>query len=302
MPDINYDPYSQEKQQTIGQMVGEVAKMSLNPTTYLYPYAYWPGTYSKTKGIWTPFETKKAVWQKEFSKIIYKEPFKIRTKSFYGGFEEIASVRTTFKPSRIPGALWRLGPLGKEHRILTEHIQASYAVPATKKQFKTSLKRGLYVYRGAFDPSLAGKEGKYERQFIKKAWTNAQKGIKESTYSFPTMYGTSTEIPIQHGITRKVKYAALTRWGLRASKIGTGVGIALFALDVAGPLAQAGFNALNNLATEYQQRFMPEMGGKLQASYLSYGAATERQRAIQAISKAYINGRSALGQESLYYS
>ena len=44
---------------------------------------------------------------------------------------------------------------------------------------------------------------------------------------------------------------------------------------------------------------MPEMG-KLTSSYLSYGASTERQRAVRAISKGYINGRSAYGQEAAY--
>jgi hypothetical protein len=69
---------------------------------------------------------------------------------------------------------------------------------------------------------------------------------------------------------------------------------------VVKPLAQAAIGALNNIATEYQNRFMPEMGGQLALSYMSQGAYTERQRAIQSISKSQINGRSALGQEANY--
>ena len=43
-----------------------------------------------------------------------------------------------------------------------------------------------------------------------------------------------------------------------------------------------------------------EFGGNLTAAYLSNGAATERQRAIQAISQSRFNGRAAMGSEAMY--
>jgi hypothetical protein len=93
----------------------------------------------------------------------------------------------------------------------------------------------------------------------------------------------------------------MASWGIRADKVGTAVGLAMFACDVgtmiAKPLAQTAMGAIERMASEYSNRFMPEMGGQLQLSYLSQGAATERQRSIQAISKSYINGRSAFGSE-----
>jgi len=44
-----------------------------------------------------------------------------------------------------------------------------------------------------------------------------------------------------------------------------------------------------------------EMGGNLKAAYLTQGAATERQRAINAISKSQLNARSGFGSEAMAF-
>jgi hypothetical protein len=64
------------------------------------------------------------------------------------------------------------------------------------------------------------------------------------------------------------------------------------------PVGRSIINQTNSIMERVSNRFMPEMGGHLNAAYLSYGSATERQRAISAISKGYINGRSAYGSEA----
>ena len=56
-------------------------------------------------------------------------------------------------------------------------------------------------------------------------------------------------------------------------------------------VADMGMQAFNNIAK-------PEMGGRLAMTYMSRGAATERQRSLAAIGKAQLNARSALGQEA----
>ena len=95
------------------------------------------------------------------------------------------------------------------------------------------------------------------------------------------------------------------RWGLRAGKAVGLVGALALTWDITKltmrPLGEAIMLGAENLATEYQNRFMPELGGRLKMTYLSQGAATERQRAVQAMSKAYINGRSAFGTEAQSY-
>jgi len=69
---------------------------------------------------------------------------------------------------------------------------------------------------------------------------------------------------------------------------------------VANPLAQMGVNAVDQMYDKVSSLARPEMGGQLSYDYLSQGAATERQRAIQAISKSRINGRSMMGNEAQY--
>lgn len=69
---------------------------------------------------------------------------------------------------------------------------------------------------------------------------------------------------------------------------------------VMNPIAQAGVNAIDNTFNSIESFIKPEIGGKLNMDFISQGAATERQRAIQAISKSRINGRSVMGSEAQY--
>jgi hypothetical protein len=89
---------------------------------------------------------------------------------------------------------------------------------------------------------------------------------------------------------------------VRGMKAMSAIGMLSLAADVAGmvfePIGAAIVQQANSLAEKYEQRFLPELGGRLNMAYLSNSAATERQRAVNAISKAYINGRSAYGSES----
>lgn len=116
---------------------------------------------------------------------------------------------------------------------------------------------------------------------------------------------------VHYGDISKVRGKKITTIGLkrRLAKIGLGgmkaastVGLAMLAYDItsmiAKPLAQVGITALNNIAMDWQNRFMPEMGGQLQLSYLNRTNATERQRAISALSKSNLNGRMAMGNEA----
>ena len=67
---------------------------------------------------------------------------------------------------------------------------------------------------------------------------------------------------------------------------------------VANPIAQAGVSAIDNTMASIQSMTNPNLGGQLQYSFLSHGASTERQRAIQAISRSRMNARSLLGTEA----
>ncbi len=69
---------------------------------------------------------------------------------------------------------------------------------------------------------------------------------------------------------------------------------------IGNPVGVAAANAINNTFDTIQSFSNPEMGGKLNMDFLAHGAATERQRAIQAISRSRMNGRSAMGNEAQY--
>lgn len=98
---------------------------------------------------------------------------------------------------------------------------------------------------------------------------------------------------------------AIARGLLSAGRAVSFIGLADIAWSVskavAEPLGRLMVNASDAFLNDWSNRFLPEMGGGLQPGFLTMGAATERQRALQAISKAHINGRSALGQEAQLY-
>jgi len=85
-----------------------------------------------------------------------------------------------------------------------------------------------------------------------------------------------------------------TAWGMIAGIVLT------TAAGLTEPIGRGIVGAADKALNAFNNRFMVETGGTLSAGFLSQGAATERQRAVQAISKAYINGRSALGQEAYF--
>lgn len=285
---MTYDPYGgqlPEQQMSNGDIVKDVLTAPLRPSTYLYSYM-WPGAFSQKKGIMTPFETKGKVWKEEISNI---------RNSFKSG--KIAGIKGTF------GSLKRLGPFGKGHRIGQQFLNIDY-----KKRITNS--KNLQKYHinklKTLQPDVTTFRELKNQGFLKKR----KLIVKGERLQHEYMKHKVASLKMGERIvesTKKLGLQRLAKLGIIGAKAGSVVGMAMLAWDlaslVAAPLAQAGMNVLNSAANTFQSRYMPEMGGQLQLSYLSQGAATERQRSIQAISKAYINGRSAFGQEgSLMHS
>ena len=69
---------------------------------------------------------------------------------------------------------------------------------------------------------------------------------------------------------------------------------------IANPIGQAMVKAVDTAFSQFSSFNRPELGGQISMSYLSSGAATERQRAIDAISRSRINGRSQFGNEAQF--
>jgi len=98
----------------------------------------------------------------------------------------------------------------------------------------------------------------------------------------------------------------LLRMGMRVAKFGAWAStIGAFAsigYMIGEPIGRSIVSNATDAINKFSSRFMPEMSGsRLQDGFLTQGAATERQRAIEALSKSSLNGRSAFGQESLYF-
>jgi len=101
------------------------------------------------------------------------------------------------------------------------------------------------------------------------------------------------------------RFGNAIKWGTRIGKGASIIGMASLMWDITQtigvPIGKAMIGSVENTLTRYNERFMPEMGGQLALSYMSQGAYTERQRALQAMSDASINGRSMMGSEASYY-
>ena len=69
---------------------------------------------------------------------------------------------------------------------------------------------------------------------------------------------------------------------------------------IGNPIASAAVQGVDSVMNSFSALGQREMGGKLNMAYLSQGAATERQRAMQAINNSRFNGRSQLGNEAQF--
>ncbi len=64
------------------------------------------------------------------------------------------------------------------------------------------------------------------------------------------------------------------------------------------PLGRKAISTVDSIFNAKSMIRSPELGGNLSMAYLTRGAATERQRALQAIQKSRLNARQALGNEA----
>lgn len=279
----NYDPYggqTPEQQLTAGSFTKDLLTYPFRPSSYLTMMSVNPTMWNSNKGINVPF--KRLIKDIDIrSPSVYKRYLKIYGKE---GAKKLRGSAAGFARRSAIG-LYTLG-LSESERIGGNFLGRDYSrrIKAVERSaYRKSLKLSN-MSTILNDMSRRGFEDKeYLQTYMKEkvSFLKSQEKIKN--------------------LKVKNRLQGLSKWGLRGAKTASYVGLAMLAWDITAavvkPAAQLGMNVLNNVAMEYQQRFMPEMGGQLQLSYLSQGAVTERQRAISAISKAYINGRSAFGSE-----
>lgn len=124
--------------------------------------------------------------------------------------------------------------------------------------------------------------------------------VTRRTLDNVTKNSTSASIISKRELLANVVKRHGTKIAAAGFKTASIIGIASLMWDVASlvgePVGRAVMNNINEGFSALQNIGRPE-GNRLSLSYLSVGAATERQRAISAISRSQLNARSALGNE-----
>lgn len=311
MPSNN--PYENDPfgQMSAGEMVREVALAPYRPSTWISLYGANPGMWSIGKGIYVPFVGRHLETGGRFIPATMKH-----IARSYQGRGVISGTVTAAR--RTIGALHKGGYVGgrffKQGAMATEgfgQLQAGLKNRfLTDPNLRTKIGHRVGIVGREFDD--------FVESTARRVVSAAQAGKKTAALTIPGIKGTLGSVSVK-GSMRTVSKggaAALLKGGLSKAAIrtplklalGAGkavsiVGAAMFAWDiikmVGEPLGAAAMQGAYNYAEQLNNRFMPEMGGNLSVAYLSRGAATERQRAIQAMSRASMTGRSAFGQEAM---
>lgn len=301
-----YDPYTGEvPMEPVEDVmtVASVAKDLASPINWLlWKYQYNPFTWSGTKGVSIPIGSKE-----DFSKAL--KTFK-EGKGFWGKARNVPKAwGQIFRKRRILGEFRDLGTdeeilarraaqVGKQFRgaVLQRGWGDIYSNWAEKKGFRPlnsisgdlrTMSRTLRATPGMGTDSILYRMGALAENID----INAKNRSERVLARYARMYG-----------KRKGIGAFALKWGIRGMAGLAWVGIGSLMWDVSKmvgePIGRYLVENANRVGLEFQNRYMPELGGRIAMSYMSSGAATERQRAVEAISRSYINGRSAIGTEA----
>lgn len=289
----------------------DIITAPFKPSTHAWLYMHNPSMWSGTQGLYVPWDMragrqavtniKSAFRDKKyvagFGQIL-KSPLSI-LKPFGGGTRVLNFAESATQAGRLREGLEDLSirkmrlhaDIVRKGRILRGYKEA------TNMSWKQSVTR-FYLFSDLKGAEKATAKYSTQKKFAKKLIGKDRQRIK-------ILEGEEQRILKKLGRYEMLSGArTLGKWGLRAGKGVAAIGMVQTMWEIAKlvgePIGQAAVNNLNTALTTFNDRFDPEMGGRLALSYLSHGAATERQRALSAMSKAGINGRSAFGQEAKY--
>lgn len=333
-----YDPYGQlpSDQSQVG--LKDLAGESLNPINwYLWRYQYDPRVWSIRKGVWMPFGANRTGFSPHLGFVGRTKFFRDTYKGFRvaEGRGRISSVARAARD--VYGGDWFLGEkffksTGKQiagHRALRKGLRRSISESLVADNLTRSQRSRLSKQVGMSLEELLDDAGSLskltqdqiekrladigESRFIKSLgissddFSNMMKrgGINVDKLSAVTKASGAERFLGKLSTTNFKRFARLgARGGITLAKGAAGAmaitGLWDITKMIGEPLGRYLVENTNRLVQAYQDRYMPEMGGRIALSYMSGGAATERQRAIQAISRSYINGRSAIGNEAQY--
>jgi hypothetical protein len=314
------------------QPMEEQKDFSLVSEYFKFKYLAWPGTYSPTKGIATPFGfapnarsisrlTSKiaidarragfAAWETGASEAAVKAAqLKGGARSFFGNFKEAWSGGKA--QGRVLGYESYTRKLDQANRSVSAASAPLKDAWKTRRAARVDPTRSINALKkvSARTGGYATTRGGATIPGDPKTWVEAESKIlqlrsKMTKIDSSTVKSIATLRGKKGAVTRLLTQKSARQAGKLAitgakavSWIGLGLMIGEVALAVGQPIGRAIMDQVNSTFERMENRFMPELGGRLNAAYLSYGAATERQRAVQAISKSHLNGRSAYGQEA----
>ena len=315
-----YDAYAPDEESFgVGDLAKSVISAPFAPSTYLWTHLHMPGMWSTTKGIATPFNkrTKDAVG-------LIAGTFKSR--GFGKGMNQIWAQKKYLNPwSGLLGmgrnkSQWvggaTMAKIPELQKELAEAIskKGSFTAGATRANYgRVQGTRLRNIRDAAIKKRAAGMYAVAEDNISAIAATNRydkfRRGAKAARQRFRKLESNLVIKSAENsnkvlGLKSLLFRANTIKWGVRVGKAASIVGAATLAWDltqmVAQPIGSALISSASNAITAWNDRFMPQMGGQLAMSYMSQGAATERQRAVQAMGRSQINGRSAFGQEAAY--
>lgn len=286
---MNYhkmDPYQDiSSVPTAGSVVGSFAKAALNPVNL--PVMF-PNMLDINKGIAVP------IWSKyNISPSSIKSAWQKPKNAFFKNIKRKTEKRLF------------AGRLGTYHDAKYMYLDRKIALSKAKEAYRTRIKNTKFLTGIDEIQTIQGKTIEKIKNQLKDPIK--LKEISKFANNKGTMnainYLSSTGKSLTRGYLLKTK---LLRMGMRVAKLGAWAStIGAFAsigYMIGEPIGRSIVSNATDAINKFSSRFMPEMSGsRLQDGFLTQGAATERQRAIEALSKSSLNGRSAFGQESLYF-
>lgn len=299
------DPYGQ---MSTGAQIKDFALSPYRPGTWLSLYGSNPFMWSMEKGVYVPFIGRHIETGGRFIPATLKH-----IGRSYEGRGIIGGTVTAAR--RTIGALHKGGMVGKRWLGNTPARHAATGLSSVREKISRQLIRNEIISSeiGAINERLSGITGNYlgankgklrgiakGRRMLLDELAPYEEMLSAGKKNLSRYQKTASRLASKVGSATRVRTVA--KLGIAGAKGVSIVGAAMFAWDmmkmVGEPLGAYAMNELYRGATNMQNRFMPEMGGQLAMSFLSRGAATERQRALMAMSKASITGRSAFGQEA----
>lgn len=313
------DPYTAYTDKpSMAQTAADIAVSPHKLSSQLWLYTHMPSLWSTTKGVHIPWniETGKRVWrgvttawgEKRWAVAGLKTlGFASAVKPFGVGGSRLKGQMGTIAENTKMRDMWRgkveatRMDIRSRYRRIIEMGQERRNRIGVADFHEEFISDAMNMGRGTQQAAVANKARAAANRYRGTATTN----IKRNKMMIQRLKGDITEFSKNAWkYQNKITLGHIQRFATRGMKAVSIVGAAMFAWDIARmvgePVGRAIVGQVDTALNDWEDRFMPELGGRLKMSYLTRGAATERQRALSAMSKAQITGRSGFGREAMY--